>query len=67
MRSIHPWFIIESLGAQIRREEALEPPNVTKDKVSSAPQNDRLNFSFVKDIHVVGKKWLKWPKTAIYQ
>ena len=23
---------------------------------NSAPQNDRLNFSFVKDIHVVGKK-----------
>ena len=22
----------------------------------SAPQNDRLNFSFVKDIHVVGKE-----------
>ena len=26
MRSIHPWFIIESLGAQIRREEAFELP-----------------------------------------
>ena len=23
----------------------------------SAPQNDDLNFSFVKDIYVVGKKW----------
>ena len=23
----------------------------------SAPQNDRLNLSFVKDIHVVGGKW----------
>ena len=21
------------------------------------PQNDHLNFTFVKDIHVVGKKW----------
>ena len=28
-------------------------------KTCSAPQNDRLNFSFVKDIHAVGKKWLE--------
>ena len=27
-----------------------------KFQTCSAPQNDRLNFSFVKDIHVVGKK-----------
>ena len=27
-----------------------------KIKTHSVPQNDRLNFSFVKDIHVVGKK-----------
>ena len=26
-------------------------------KTCLAPQNDRLNLSFVKDIHVVGKKW----------
>ena len=25
----------------------------------SAPQNDRLNFSFVKDTHIVGEKWLE--------
>ena len=22
-----------------------------------APQNDRLNLSFVKEVHVIGKKW----------
>ena len=27
-----------------------------KIQTHSAPQNDRLNFSFVKDIHVDGKK-----------
>jgi phosphoribosylaminoimidazole carboxylase (NCAIR synthetase) len=27
-----------------------------KIQTCSAPQNDRLNLSFVKDIHVVGKK-----------
>ena len=27
-----------------------------KIQTHSAPQNDRLNFSFVKDIHVVGEK-----------
>ena len=33
----------------------------------SAPQNDRLNFSFVKDIHVVGEKRARnGRKTAIY-
>ena len=30
-----------------------------------APQNDRLNLSFVKDLYVVTKKWpdmvVKWP------
>ena len=30
-----------------------------------APQNDRLNLSFVKDFYVVAKKWpemvIKWP------
>ena len=26
----------------------------------SAPQNDCLNFSFVKGINVEGKKWQKW-------
>ena len=31
-----------------------------KVKTCSAPQNDRLNFSFVKDICVVGaEKWLE--------
>ena len=25
----------------------------------SPPQNDRLNFIFVEDIHAVGKKWLE--------
>ena len=25
----------------------------------SEPQNDRLNLSFVKDNHVLGKKWLE--------
>ena len=34
----------------------------------SRPQNDRLNFSFVKDIHVVGEKMARnGRKTAIYQ
>ena len=34
----------------------------------SAPQNDPLNFSFVKDVHVVGEKMAqKGRKTAIYQ
>ena len=31
----------------------------------SAPQNDSLNLSFVKDVNVVAKKWqkmvIKWP------
>ena len=33
-----------------------------------APQNDRLNLSFVKDFHMVGKKMARngW-KMAIYQ
>ena len=26
---------------------------------SSALQNDRQNFSFVKDTHVIGNKWLE--------
>ena len=30
-----------------------------KIQTGSAPQNDRLNFIFVKDIHVVGKKMTK--------
>ena len=39
-----------------------------KIKTHSAPQNDRLNFSFVKDIHVVCEKMArKGRKTAIYQ
>ena len=34
----------------------------------SAPQNDRLNFSFVKDIEVVGKKMARnGRKTDFYQ
>ena len=38
-----------------------------KIQTHSAPQNDRLNFSFVKDNHVVGKKMArKGRKTAIY-
>jgi hypothetical protein len=28
----------------------------------SAPQNDRLDLSFVKDIHIVGGKW---PETVV--
>ena len=27
-----------------------------KIKTHKAPQNDRLNLSFVKDVHIVGKK-----------
>ena len=39
-----------------------------KMQTNSAPQNDRLNFSFVKDIHVVGQQITrKGRKTAIYQ
>ena len=39
-----------------------------KIQTHSAPQNDRLNFSFVKDIHViVGKMARKDQKTANYQ
>ena len=30
-----------------------------KIQTHSAPQNDRLNFSFVKDVYVDGKKWLE--------
>ena len=37
----------------------------TKILTHQAPQNDRLNLSFVKDINVVAKKWpkmvIKWP------
>ena len=34
----------------------------------SAPQNDRLNFSFVKNKHTVGKKMARYGrKMAIYQ
>ena len=33
-----------------------------------APQNDRWNLSFVKDIYVVAKKMTKYgQKTAIYE
>ena len=39
-------------------------------KTCQASQNDRLNFSFVKDIHVAGKKWpdmvLKWSLISYY-
>ena len=28
-------------------------------KTCSAPQNDRMNLSFVKDIHEIGKKLLE--------
>ena len=32
------------------------------------PQNDHLNYSFVKDIHIVGKKMARnGQKTAFYQ
>jgi hypothetical protein len=34
-----------------------------KIQTHSAPQNNRLNFSFLKDIHVVGKK--KWPEVVV--
>ena len=30
-----------------------------KIQTCSAPQNDPLNFRFVKDIHVIGEKWLE--------
>ena len=36
-----------------------------KIKTHSAPQNDRLNFSFVKNIHIVGKK--KWLEMVVIQ
>ena len=36
-------------------------------KTHSAPQHDRLRFSFVKDIHVIrGKMARNGRKTAIY-
>ena len=42
-----------------------EPIKIQK---RSAPQNDRLNFSFVKDIYVVSEKMARsGRKTAIYQ
>ena len=28
-----------------------------QEQLGFRPQNDRLNLSFVKDIHIVGKKW----------
>ena len=31
----------------------------------SAPQNDRLNFSFVKDIHVVGKEMSRKSRKSL--
>ena len=38
-----------------------------KIQTHSAPQNDCLNFSFVKDTHVVGEKMTRSDlKTAIY-
>ena len=37
-------------------------------QLSLKPQNDRLNFSFVKDIHAVGEKMARnGRKTAICQ
>ena len=37
-----------------------------KIQICSAPQNDRLNLNFVKDIHVVGEKMARnGRKTAI--
>ena len=37
-------------------------------KTCSAPQNDRLNFSFVKDFHIVGTNMARnCRKMAIYQ
>ena len=34
-------------------------------QTNQAPQNDRLNLSFLKDFNVVGEKWpervVKWP------
>ena len=35
---------------------------------SLAPQNTRLNLSFVEDKHIVGKKMVRYgPKMTIYQ
>ena len=36
-----------------------------KIETHSAPQNDRLNFSFVKDKYVDGEKWSKNDKTQM--
>ena len=44
-----------------------EPNNI---QTRLASQNDRLNLSFVKDKHVVGKKWpgmvVTWPFISSY-
>ena len=37
-----------------------------KTKTHKAPQNDRLNLSFVKDVHIVGEKMARGGcKTAL--
>ena len=39
-----------------------------KIQTRKAPQNDRLNLSFVKDTHTVGKRMVRYGrKMAIYQ
>ena len=41
---------------------AIEP---IKLQTNSASQNDRLNFSFVKDTHVVGKKMIRSGRKTV--
>ena len=34
-------------------------PQPIKIQIHSAPQNDRLDFSFLKDIYAIAEKWLE--------
>ena len=44
------------------------PPQPIKRQIHSAPQNDRLDFSFMKDIHEAAEKMArKGRKQVIYE
>ena len=64
-KTLHKWEVFYKMEQLTFCVITFEP---SKFWILSAPQNDSLNFSFVKDIRVVGKKKARNSrKTDIYQ
>ena len=55
-KKLHKWGVFYKIKKWKRKYFCVIPFEPIKFLTCSAPQNDRLNFSFVKDIHVVGEK-----------